>query len=58
LGVVVPDLSRSFFSELLKGVDSIASEEGYSLLVCNTEEDDKKEDRILSMLKSRRVDGL
>jgi DNA-binding LacI/PurR family transcriptional regulator len=27
-------------------VDSIASEEGYSLLVCNTEEDDKKEDRI------------
>jgi LacI family transcriptional regulator len=31
LGVVVPDLSRSFFSELLKGVDSIASEEGYSL---------------------------
>ena len=58
LGVVVPDLSRSFFSELLKGVDSIASEEGYSLLVCNTEEDAKKEDRILSMLKSRRVDGL
>jgi LacI family transcriptional regulator len=39
-------------------VDSIASEEGYSLLVCNTGEDAEKEDRILSMLKSRRVDGL
>jgi LacI family transcriptional regulator len=58
LGVVVPDLSRSFFSELLKGVDSIASEEGYSLLVCNTGEDAEKEDRILKMLESRRVDGL
>jgi hypothetical protein len=58
LGVVVPDLSRSFFSELLKGVDSIASEQGYSLLVRNTGEDAEKEDRILSMLESRRVDGL
>ena len=58
LGVVVPDLSRSFFSELLKGVDSVASDEGYNLLVCNTEEDAAKEDRIIGMLKSRRVDGL
>ncbi len=58
LGVVVPDLSRSFFSELMKGVDSVASEEGFSLLVCNTGESAEKEDRILGMLKSRRVDGL
>jgi LacI family transcriptional regulator, galactose operon repressor len=58
LGIVVPDLSRSFFSELLKGVDSVASEEGYNLLLCNTGEDAAKEDRIISMLKSRRVDGL
>jgi LacI family transcriptional regulator len=58
LGVVVPDLSRSFFSELMKGVDSVSSEEGYSLLVCNTGESAEKEDRILRMLKSRRVDGL
>jgi LacI family transcriptional regulator len=47
-----------FLSELLKGVDSIASEQGYSLLVCNTGEDAEKEDRILKMLESRRVDGL
>ena len=47
-----------FLSELLKGVDSIASEQEYSLLVCNTGEDAEKEDGILSMLESRRVDGL
>ncbi|HEY5742032.1 MAG TPA: LacI family DNA-binding transcriptional regulator [Terrimicrobiaceae bacterium] len=58
LGVVVPDLSRSFFSELLKGVDSVVSEKGYSLLVCNTAENAEKEDQILGMLRSRRVDGL
>jgi LacI family transcriptional regulator len=57
LGVIVPDLSRSFFLNC-SGVDSIASEQGYSLLVCNTGEDAEKEDRILSMLESRRGDGL
>ena len=58
LGVVIPDLSRSFFSELIKGVDSVASDEGYSLLVCNTDESAEKEDQVLRMLRSRRVDGL
>lgn len=58
LGVVVPDLSRSFFAEVTKGIDSIASAEGYSLLLSNTEEDPTREDRALEMLISQRVEGL
>jgi LacI family transcriptional regulator len=57
LGVVIPDLSRSFFSELIKGVDSVVSDKGYGLLVCNTAESAEKEDQVLRMLRSRRVDG-
>src|SRR4030088_2748398 len=38
LGVIIPDLSRSFFAEVLKGIDSVTSQAGYNLLVCNTEE--------------------
>jgi LacI family transcriptional regulator len=37
LGVIVPDLSRSFFAEVLEGIDSITSPAGYNLLICNTE---------------------
>src|SRR5215831_17037465 len=36
LGVVVPDLSRSFFAEVIKGIDLLTSAAGYSLLICNT----------------------
>jgi len=58
LGLVVPDLSRSFFAEVTKGIDALASAAGYSLLLCNTGEDAAREDREISMLLSQRVEGL
>ncbi|MBV8212145.1 MAG: LacI family DNA-binding transcriptional regulator [Verrucomicrobia bacterium] len=58
LGVVVPDLSRSFFAEVLKGIDSVTSAAGYNLLVCNTEENAPREEEMLRMLLSNQVDGL
>lgn len=57
-GVVIPDLSRSFFSEVLKGVELVASQASYNLLVCNTAENSSKEEKMLHMLRSRQVDGL
>jgi LacI family transcriptional regulator len=58
LGVVVPDLSRSFFAEVLKGIDSVTSPAGYNLLVCNTEENASREEEMFRMLLSNQVDGV
>jgi LacI family transcriptional regulator len=58
LGVLVPDLSRSFFAEVLKGIDSVTSTAGYNLLVCNTEENASREEEMLTMLLSNQVDGV
>jgi LacI family transcriptional regulator len=58
LGVIVPDLSRSFFAEVLKGIDSVTSTGGYNLLVCNTEENASREEEMLRMLLSNQVDGV
>ncbi|MBV9875732.1 MAG: LacI family DNA-binding transcriptional regulator [Verrucomicrobia bacterium] len=58
LGVIVPDLSRSFFAEVLKGIDSVTSTGGYNLLVCNTEENAAREEEMLRMLLSNQVDGV
>lgn len=57
-GVVIPDLSRSFFSEVLKGVEVVATQAGYNLLVCNTAENSTREQKTLQMLRSRQVDGM
>ena len=58
LGVVVPDLSRNFFTLVMKGIDTIASAAGYHLFFCNTGEDPAREDEEVSALISQQVDGL
>lgn len=58
LGVIVPDLSRSFFTEVTKGIDEVTSEKGYHLVICNTGEDAVREEEELMTLISKRVDGL
>jgi LacI family transcriptional regulator len=58
LGVVVPDLSRSFFAEVIKGIDSLTSAAGYNLLLCNTGENANREEQEVGTLLSRQVDGL
>jgi LacI family transcriptional regulator len=58
LGVVVPDLSRSFFTEVTKGIDSVSSAAGYDLLLCNTGEDPAREEEQIETLISKQVDGL
>jgi LacI family transcriptional regulator len=56
--VVVPDLSRSFYVEVLKAIDSVSSPSGYNLLVCNSDENSVREEKILEVLLSKQVDGI
>jgi LacI family transcriptional regulator len=58
LGVVVPDLTRSFFAEVVKGIEQVARSADYHLLLCNTEEDAGREDEEIEALLSKQVDGL
>ena len=58
LGFVVPDISNPFFSGVARGVEKAASAEGYSILVCNTEEDPLRELDVLELLLEKWVDGL
>ena len=58
LGLVVPDIGNPFFTEVAKGVDDAAFAEGYSVILCNTNEDSAKEDRYLDLLVSQRVAGI
>jgi hypothetical protein len=41
---VILDLSNPFFTDLARGVDERANEAGYSVIVCNSDEDAAKED--------------
>ena len=38
LGIVIPDLMHSFFVEIIAGIEPVASERGYGLLLCSSGE--------------------
>jgi LacI family transcriptional regulator len=58
IGMIVPDLTNAFFPEVIQGVEDAARAEGYSVILCNSNEDPEQERRHLSTLFSRRVDGV
>jgi LacI family transcriptional regulator len=58
LGIVVPDLMHSFFVEVIAGLESAAHTRGYGLLLCNSQEDPRKERSQLQLLAQRQVDGI
>jgi LacI family transcriptional regulator len=58
IGVVVPDITNTFYPEVVRGVEAAAQAAGYLVLLCDSNEDSKTEDRLLATLFSRRVDGV
>lgn len=56
LGVVVPDLSNPFFADVVSGVQAVAAEEGYAVLLC--EGSHVPAERHLEELRSRFIDGV
>ncbi len=58
LGVVMPQFASPFFAEVLRGVEDMASQHGYSILISNSRGDVNQERKQVSALISRRVDGI
>ena len=42
IGLLISDLQNPFFTELVRGVEDVAQRNGYSLILCNSDEDAQK----------------
>lgn len=58
IGLVVPDNSNPYFSEVARGVEHAAYAQDYNVFLCNTEEDAAREQAVLHSLAEKLVDGL
>ena len=58
IGIIVPDIRERFFCEIIRGVDTIVSEYGYSILLVDSNENADKEEQYLDLLFQQRVDAL
>ena len=58
LGVLIPDIQNPFYVEVLRGIEDVAYENKYALIMCNFSQDEKKEKMYLDILQSESIDGL
>ncbi len=58
IGVMLPTLSNPVFSEQLQGMERVAREQGYALLVSTTDYDAERESAVLENLLRQRVEGV
>lgn len=58
IAVLLPDISNPFFALLARGVESVAFEEGFSTLICDSNHSVEKESRYLDILLAEGVEGI
>jgi DNA-binding LacI/PurR family transcriptional regulator len=58
IGIIVSDIRNPFFSAIVKAVEDVARTNGYSVLICNADEDGRNEEVALQLLIERQVSGL
>ena len=58
IAVVIPEVVNDFFGPVINGIESIAQEKGYHVLIYLTHEDMQKEVAITKLLQNGRVDGI
>ena len=58
IGLVVSDIRNPFFTAIGRAVEDAAYEQGYSVLMCNTDENPEKEKMYLNILHDESVAGV
>ena len=57
IGLLVADITNSFFSQLVFYIQKEMQRYDYAVIIINTDEDSVQMERMISLLKSRQVDG-
>lgn len=57
-GLLISDIQNSFFTGLVRAVEDVAQSAGYTLILCNSDEDVDKEKHYVDVLVAEQVSGL
>jgi DNA-binding LacI/PurR family transcriptional regulator len=58
IGVIVSDIRNPFSSAVVKSVEDVARTNGYTVLICNADEDGRNEEMALELFIERQVSGV
>lgn len=57
IGLILPDITNPFFPELARAVEDVALTYGYTVILCNSDEDPDKEKNYIETLKKKYIAG-
>jgi len=58
IGVIVPNINRFFFSNVIGGIEKVANQNGFNTIICQTHEQYENEVECIKTLLKSRVDGI
>lgn len=58
IGVIIPQFVHFFFSNVISGIEDVAYKNGYTVIICQSNEEYEKEVNVVQTLLSKRVDGV
>ncbi len=58
LGMLIPNCSNPYFAEMVRVVEDRCFAAGYTLILCNTDNEPQRQSVYLKVLSERRIDGL
>lgn len=58
IALILSDVTNPFWTTVSRGVEDVAAQNGFSVILCNSDEDSDKEARYINMLLRRQVDGI
>jgi len=57
IGIIIPEIVHHFFSTVINGVEQVANEHGYSVVICLSDDSFDKEVLNMEMLANGSIDG-
>jgi LacI family transcriptional regulator len=57
IGLIIPDLTNPLFPPIARGVEEVLGDSAYTLLVVNTDNDSRRQERQIAALRARQCDG-
>lgn len=58
IGVIVPDITNTYFGEIIQGISHVAEENDLNIIFFNTDNNLEKEIKALNILKEQRIKGV
>ncbi|MGB9857820.1 MAG: LacI family DNA-binding transcriptional regulator [Dictyoglomaceae bacterium] len=58
IGVIISNILNPFFTSVVRGIEDTAMKNNFNIILCNADEDPKKEGVYIDLLRSKKVDGM